>query len=82
MKQLQTAGEQWLMGNPGTTAPTTTDLCGSTLYIKKTPVCPKTSASYTITLANDAIGVTCENAADPDKHVLPESVATSTGGGE
>lgn len=82
MKQLQTAGEQWLMGNPGTTAPTTTDLCGSTLYIKKTPVCPKTSDSYTITLANDAIGVTCENAADPDKHVLPESVATSTGGGE
>ena len=76
MKQLQTAGEQWLMSHPGTTAPTTADLCGSTLYIKKTPVCPKSSAAYTITLENDAIGVTCANAGEPDLHVLPESVAT------
>ena len=71
MKQLQTAGEQWTMVN-GQTTPGLDSLCGSTLYIKKTPVCPYDKSSYTVTLATGFIGVTCPNSAAPLNHVLPE----------
>ena len=71
MKQLQTAGEQWTMVN-GQTCPGLDSLCGSTLYIKKTPVCPYTKTSYQMSLENGAIGVACQNSAAPYSHVLPE----------
>lgn len=77
MKQLQTAGEQFTMVK-GLTTPALSDLCGSTLYIKKTPLCPLDNSGYTITLdANNAIDVQCKNSAAPYDHVLP-GAATAT----
>ena len=71
MKQIQTAGEQWSMTNPNST-PSLSELCGSTLYIKKTPSCPM-GGSYAIALdANNAIQVTCSSSAAPYSHQLPE----------
>ena len=75
MKQLQTAGEQWTMVN-GATCPQLDSLCGSTLYIKKTPVCPYNKASYSISRDSGAIGVTCPNSAEPYNHVLPDVSGT------
>ena len=72
MKQVQTAGEQWSMTHANQT-PTMSQLCGSTLYIKKTPTCPA-GGSYTITLDdNNAVKVTCTKSAAPYSHVVPET---------
>ena len=72
MKQVMTAGEQWSMNNVNQT-PSMTDLCGSTLYIKKTPSCPA-GGSYTITLDdNNAVKVTCSSSAAPYDHKVPET---------
>ena len=72
MKQLQTAGEQFLMVKGVGVTPSLGDLCGATLYIKKTPLCPYDKSSYGITLdsANNAIKVTCKNSASPYNHYL------------
>ena len=81
MKQLQTAGESWLTANPGTTAPTLEQLCGteSTKYLKKTPTCPKDSAAYTIAIENGAIKVTCGHA--EEGHTLETTAAGGGAGG-
>jgi prepilin-type N-terminal cleavage/methylation domain-containing protein len=49
LKQIEAAKEQWAMDNrAGTTAtPGTTDLYGTTAYVKNTPVCPS-GGTYTI----------------------------------
>lgn len=72
MKQLQTAGEQWAMKNVDKT-PSMTDLCGSTLYIKKAPTCPA-GGSYTFTLnSNNIVEPKCTKTDEPYLHIVPES---------
>ena len=67
MKQIQTAGEQWSMNNVNQT-PSLTDLCGSTLYIKKTPIYPA-GGTYSITLdANNCVKASCTSSAAPYNH--------------
>jgi len=81
MHQLQTAAESWLTANPGTKAPTLTQLCGTEAgkYLKKTPTCPTDGAAYTISLTDGAIGVTCSHA---DKgHTLEATSGGGTGTG-
>ena len=74
MKQLQTAGEQWAMKNVDQT-PTMSDLCGSTLYIKKAPTCPA-AGSYSFSLnANNIVDVTCSKSAAPYDHKIPDAAA-------
>ena len=74
MKQLQTAGEQYVMVKGATNVPQVSDLIGKNSYIKKTPVCPYDKSNYGITLdaANNAIRVTCKNSADPYNHRLED----------
>ena len=73
MKQLQTAGEQYVMVKGATNVPKISDLIGKDSYIKKTPKCPYDNSDYGISLdgANNAILVTCKNSAAPYNHVLP-----------
>ena len=72
MKQVQTAGEQWSMTHPNAT-PQMSELCGSTLYIKKTPTCPA-GGSYSIELdSNNAVKVTCTKSDAPYDHKVPET---------
>ena len=76
MKQLQTAGEQFLMVKGVSATPSLSDLCGATLYIKKTPTCPyDTSGSYTLSVdaATKMVLVTCPNVGDTNcsEHKLP-----------
>ena len=49
LKQIDSAKEQWAMDNKKTSAdtPATTDLYGTTKYVKSTPSCPA-SGTYTI----------------------------------
>ena len=70
MQQLRTAAESWRTKYPDRT-PTVDDLCGSepSKYIWHVPTCPMDNSSYTITLEDGAIKVTC-GSYDPD-HVLP-----------
>lgn len=75
MKQLQTAGEQYLITYGADKAPGTADLCGKTLYIKTTPVCPYDNATYTIANDSGAIKVTCTHSGAPYLHVLPGQAA-------
>ena len=70
MKQLQTAGEQWCIINGATATPQLTDLCGATLYLKTTPVCPYDKSSYGIANNTGVIAVTCGNASSLG-HVIP-----------
>ena len=79
MHQLQTAAESWLTSNPGTTAPTLEQLCGSetTKYLKKTPTCPKDGATYSITLPDGAIKVSCTHA--DEGHTLDATTGAGTG---
>jgi len=70
MKQLQTAGEQWCILNGATATPQLQSLCGATLYLKTTPVCPYDQSSYTIANQTGVIKVTCPNASSL-QHVIP-----------
>ena len=67
MKQLVAAADLYLMGHSG--VPTLADLCGPTKLLKEAPTCPKDNSSYTISLKNGDIKVTC-GSGDPE-HVLP-----------
>ncbi len=79
MKQLQTAGEQWCIAKQDATGtPQISDLCGSTLYLKTTPVCPYNKSSYEIKNNSGVINVTCPNSADPLNHVIPGGGSTNT----
>ena len=73
MKQIQTAGESWLMNHSEITAPTMSDLCGpeESKYIKTEPTCPKDGSHYSIRLDDGRIKVTC-GSGDPE-HILPRS---------
>jgi prepilin-type N-terminal cleavage/methylation domain-containing protein len=75
LKQIESAKEQWCMDNKaGTSAtPGTTDLYGSSAYIRTTPSCPS-GGTYTIGAMNarptctiDTNGTTVTS----DDHVLP-----------
>lgn len=46
LKQLEGAREQALLA--GNTNPSLGNLCGTSAYVKVTPVCPATKASYTV----------------------------------
>ncbi len=77
MKQIQTAGEQWLMTHAAGTPVLATDLVGSTNYIKKEPKCPA-GGEYTLGKdANNVITITCSKSGAPELHVLPEAGAQS-----
>ena len=80
MKQLQTAGEQYLMSTASSkTAPGLSVLIGKTAYIKKTPKCPyDDSGDYTLNIGDASeILVTCPNVGEDDckGHVLPSEKA-------
>src|SRR5689334_16943477 len=55
LKQIDSAKEQWAMDNKKTSAdtPATTDLYGTTKYVKSTPACPA-SGTYTINAVGTA----------------------------
>ena len=74
LKQLQTAVEQAKMQGAYTGA--STDIIGSTLYIKVAPKCPTcNSYSYTLPGADEDTAVpTCEKSSDG--HVLPDAPAS------
>jgi prepilin-type N-terminal cleavage/methylation domain-containing protein len=67
LKQIEAAKEQWAMDNrAGTTAtPGTSDLYGTTAYVKNTPVCPS-GGTYTISAMDTS--PTCSIGGT---HVLP-----------
>ena len=79
MKQLQTAGEQWLITNGAAAAPGLSDLCGPQNYVKTTPTCPYDKGNYTISLENGAIKVACTHATDKG-HVIPTDAASGGDG--
>ena len=85
MKNLQQAGEQWMMSHGGTTPPNASDLCGSTEYIKKEPRCPyDTGSAYTLALGDAReITVACPNQGQADcaGHVLEGAQGTSGSSG-
>ena len=57
MKQIEGAREQALLA--GSTSISMSVLCGSSAYVKVTPVCPATKASYTVSDATSV--VVCPN---------------------
>ena len=67
MKQIQAAGEMWMLSHKGT--PTMQDLCGYDNYIKVEPTCPKDGSHYSIRTGGGVIDVKC-GSGDP-RHVLP-----------
>lgn len=58
LKQIESAKEQWAMENKkgASDTPTSTDLAGSTAYMKKYPSCP---VSGTYTIGNVGTDPTC-----------------------
>jgi prepilin-type N-terminal cleavage/methylation domain-containing protein len=75
LKEIESAKEQWAMDTKAaaTATPATTDLYGSTAYIRNTPACPS-GGSYTIGDMNTrpvcTIG-TNGTAITSDDHTLP-----------
>ena len=83
MKQLQTAGEQFMMVNGVDATPGLSDLCGATLYLKKTPKCPySASGDYTLGVdsTSKSVTVTCPNVGDSNcaGHTLPDTAAAAS----
>ena len=69
MKQIQAAGEWWMLSHEGT--PTMQDLCGpgTDKCLKMEPTCPKDGSRYSIRMLDGLIDVKC-GSGDP-QHVLP-----------
>ena len=65
MKQLQSAGEMYLLNRSST--PTVSDLCGPDKYLRTEPTCPKDNRSYRIFRENGEIKVSCPNAYEDHK---------------
>ena len=78
LKQLQSAVEQLRMAKGEGATPTLSNLCGATLYMKTTPVCPaQPDQSYTFT--GDEYVPTCKYEAGEGypAHKLPDDDGTS-----
>ena len=60
MKQLQSAGEMYLLNHSST--PTVSDLCGPDKYLRTEPTCPVDGSSYRIYREDGGIKVSCPNA--------------------
>jgi prepilin-type N-terminal cleavage/methylation domain-containing protein len=75
LKQIEGAVEQAKMA--GKTSPVESDIVGATCYIKITPLCPSTKATYSIAPGTDATWrPVCPNSAvngsdTTDLHILP-----------
>jgi prepilin-type N-terminal cleavage/methylation domain-containing protein len=70
LRQIEGAKATWALETKqtGSATPVETDLYGSTLYIRDTPLCPG-SGSYTINAINTKAA--CSKSTAPDFHTLP-----------
>lgn len=78
LKQIEGAVEQAKIG--GTPTPAASDIFGSTAYIKVTPSCPSSKATYAVPTGTDrpvCPNPTINGSDESDQHKLPAATAAS-----